>query len=42
MKALLRASLLGLLMLGAYAGFAASSGPAHLPQCPGPSIPQAR
>jgi hypothetical protein len=44
MKALLRASLLTLLLLGAYAGFAANTAPGHVPgaPCPQPDIPRAR
>ena len=40
MKTLLRASLLALLMLGAYAGFAANTTSLHIPTLPSP--PQAR
>lgn len=39
MKALLRASLLGLLILGAIAGFAATSAPSHVPGAPCPQQP---
>jgi hypothetical protein len=45
MKSLLRASLLALLVLGAYAGFASTSALGHVPgapQCPTPSLPSVR
>lgn len=45
MKSLLRVSLLGLLLLGAYAGFASTSVFGHVPgapQCPDPTRPGLR
>lgn len=42
MKALLRSSLIALMLLGGYAGFAASSTVQHLPSLPTPNPPTAR
>jgi hypothetical protein len=42
MKALLRSSLIALMLLGGYAGFAASLTAQHLPSLPTPNPPAAR
>jgi hypothetical protein len=42
MKALLRSSLIVLMLLGGYAGFAASSTAQHIPSLPTPNPPAAR
>ena len=42
MKALLRSSLVVLMLLGGYAGFAASSTAQHIPSLPTPTPPAAR
>jgi hypothetical protein len=42
MKALLRSSLIALMLLGGYAGFAAGSTTQHIPTLPTPQPPAAR
>lgn len=42
MKALLRSSLIALMLLGGYAGFAATNAVQHVPGLPTPNPPTAR